>query len=258
MLAGLYGLDPFTITSPQSRDHTEIMLKEFGCNITLESNSINIVPGKLTSPKIIDIPGDISSAAFFIVGSIISKNSQVRIENVGLNPLRTGFIDILKMMGANIKISDLKKVNGELVGNIDVESSKLDAIRIPKDLIARSIDELPLVVLAASQAEGKTSLRNAEELRLKESDRISSMVKMMERFNITIDEFDDGMDIYGGIIKGNTVNSFGDHRIAMTGLLASLVSHGDIIVEDTKNIDTSFPNFIDMANSIGMGIKVYD
>ena len=190
--------NPFTITTPKSRDHTEIMLNEFGCNITLESESINVLPGKLTSPKTIDIPGDISSAAFFIVGSIISKDSQVKIENVGLNPLRTGFIEILKMMGASIEITDLKIVNGEVVGNIDAESSSLEGITIPKDLIARSIDELPLIILAASQAEGKTSLRNAEELRFKESDRISSMVKMMERFGISIDEFNDGMDIYGG------------------------------------------------------------
>ena len=217
-----------------------------------------MIPSKLISPKTIDIPGDISSAAFFIVGSIISKDSQVKIENVGLNPLRTGFIDILKMMGARIEISDLKTVNGEIVGDISVESSALQGITIPKDLIASSIDELPLIILAASQAEGKTSLRNAEELRFKESDRISSMAKMMERFNISIDEFNDGMDIHGGIIEGNTINSFGDHRIAMTALLASLVSNGDIIVENTVNIDTSFPEFIEIANNIGMDIKTYD
>ena len=162
------------------------------------------------------------------------------------------------MMGASIEISDLKTVNGEVVGNIDVESSSLEGVTIPKKLIASSIDELPLIILAASQADGKTSLRNAEELRFKESDRILSMVKMMEKFNISIDEFNDGMDIHGGIIEGNTINSFGDHRIAMTALLASLVSHGDIIVEDTVNIDTSFPEFIEIANNIGMDIKAYE
>ena len=258
ILAGLYGRDAFTITTPQSRDHTEIMLEEFGCTISLEPNAIKVTPKKLTSPNTIHIPGDISSAAFFIVGSIISRDSQVRIENVGLNPLRTGFIDILKMMGATIEITDLKKVNGEAVGNINVQSSKLKGIKIPKDLITRSIDELPLIVLAASQAEGITSLRNAEELRIKESDRISSMVTMMERFEISIDEFSDGMNVYGGSIKGNKVNSFGDHRVAMTALIASLVSEGDILVEDTVNIGTSFPEFIEIANNIGMNIKAYD
>ena len=258
MLAGLYGQESFKITTPHSRDHTEIMLNQFGCKISTESNAIKFTPSKLTSPNKINIPGDISSAAFFIVGSIISKDSQVKIKNVGLNPLRTGFIDILKMMGANIEITDLKEINGELIGNINVESSPLIGITIPKDLIARSIDELPLIVLAASQADGKTSLRNAEELRFKESDRILSMVKMMERFGISIDEFNDGMDIYGSDIKGNRVNSYGDHRIAMTALLASLVSDGDIIVEDAVNINTSFPEFTEIANNIGMNIKVYD
>ena len=162
------------------------------------------------------------------------------------------------MMGASIEISDLKTVNGEVVGNIDVESSSLEGITIPKELIASSIDELPLIILAASQADGKTSLRNAEELRFKESDRILSMAKMMERFNISIDEFNDGMDIHGGIIEGNTINSFGDHRIAMTAIIASLVSDGDIAVEDCQNIDTSFPTFITISNNMGMDIQKHD
>ncbi len=258
MLAGLYGNKSFRITTPKSRDHTEIMLSEFGCNISIDSDSIEMEPGKLITPNIINVPGDISSAAFFIVGSIISKNSKINIENVGLNPLRTGLIEILKMMGANIHITNIKTINGELVGNIYTESSRLNGIEIPKDLIASSIDELPLIALAASRANGKTSIRNAEELRVKESDRISSMTKMMEAFSISTDEFPDGMNVYGGSIKGARVNSFGDHRIAMTALMASLVSEGDILVENCKNIDTSFPTFIEIANNIGMDIKKND
>ncbi len=258
MLAGLYGENAFRITTPQSRDHTEIMLSEFGCNISIESDSIKMDPGKPISPKSIQIPGDISSAAFFIVGSIISKNSQIIIENVGLNPLRTGLIEILRMMGANIHITNIKKVNGEMVGNIHTESSTLNGIEIPKELVASSIDELPLIILAASQANGKTSIRNAEELRVKESDRILSMIRMMDAFKISTDEFPDGMNVYGGSIIGARVNSFGDHRIAMTALMASLVSDGDILVENCKNIDTSFPTFIEIANNIGMDIKIND
>lgn len=258
MLAGLYGENDFTITTPQSRDHTEIMLREFGCNVSIKSGSIKMEPGKPISPEFIQIPGDISSAAFFIVGSIISKNSQIVIENVGLNPLRTGLIEILKMMGANIHITNIKTVNGEMIGNIHAESSTLNGIEIPKELIASSIDELPLIVLAASQANGKTSIRNAEELRVKESDRILSMIKMMDAFKISNDEYPDGMNVYGGSIIGARVNSFGDHRIAMTALVASLVSDGDILVEDCKNIDTSFPTFIDIANNIGMDINKND
>ena len=258
MLAGLYGDSAFKIITPKSRDHTEIMLKEFGCNISIDSDSIKIVPGKLITPNLIEIPGDISSAAFFIVGSIISKNSQMKIENVGLNPLRTGLIKILEMMGANIQISNERTINGEIIGDIYTESSLLNGIEIPKELISSSIDELPLIVLAASQANGKTSIRNAEELRVKESDRILSMIRMMDKFRILTDEFSDGMNIYGGLIKGARVNSYGDHRIAMTAIMASLVSDGDILVEDCKNIDTSFPTFIDIANNIGMDIKIND
>ena len=258
MLAGLYGESAFKIITPQSRNHTEIMLSEFGCNISVKADSIELVPGNLNTPNQIEIPGDISSAAFFIVGSIISRDSQIKINNVGLNPLRIGFIKILKMMGANIQISNERIINGELIGDIYTESSILHGIDIPKELISSSIDELPLIVLAASQANGKTSIRNAEELRVKESDRILSMIRMMDKFRISTDEFSDGMNIYGGSIKGARVNSYGDHRIAMTALIASLVSDGDILVDDCMNIDTSFPTFIETANSIGMDIKKYD
>ena len=159
------------------------------------------------------------------------------------------------MMGAKIEITDQKRVNGEMIGSVYAESSILNGIEIPKELISSAIDELPLVVLAASQANGKTSIRDAEELRVKESDRISSMMKMMESFNISANEYQDGMDVYGGSIKGAIVKSFGDHRVAMTALMASLVSDGDILVENCKNIDTSFPAFIEIANSMGMDIN---
>jgi len=255
MLAGLYGDKAFNIDTPRSRDHTEIMLSDFGCNISVDSDSITMEPGKLISPNKIQVPGDISSAAFFIVGSIISKNSQIKIKNVGLNPLRTGLIKILEMMGAKIEITGQKRVNGETIGSVYAESSILNGIEIPKELIPSAIDELPLVVLAASQADGKTSIRNAEELRVKESDRISSMVKMMDSFKISTNEYPDGLDVYGGSIKGARINSFDDHRIAMTALIASLVSDGDILVENCKNIDTSFPAFIEIANRIGMDIN---
>jgi len=164
----------------------------------------------------------------------------------------------LSMMGADVSIFDLKTVNGEQVGSLTAKSSNLKGIKIPKSLIASSIDELPLIVLAGSQANGKTSIRNAKELRVKESDRISSMIKMMKRFDVSVDEFDDGMDIFGGSINGTSINSFGDHRIAMTAIIASLVSNGDIIVEDCQNIDTSFPTFIELSNTIGMDIQNHD
>ena len=255
LLAGLYGDDELSITTPPSRDHTEIMLREFKCNISNDAHIIKMIPSRLQSPGIIQVPGDLSSAAFFIVGAILAEDSEVTIKNVGLNPLRTGFIEILRMMGANISIFDLKTINGETVGSLTAKSSDLNGIKVPSNLIASSIDELPLIVLAGSQANGRTSIRNAKELRVKESDRISSMIKMMESFTISVDEFDDGMDILGGTIKGATINSFGDHRIAMTAVIASLVSNGDIVIEDCQNIDTSFPAFISISNNIGMDIQ---
>ena len=255
LLAGLYGDDELSITTPPSRDHTEIMLREFKCNISNDAHTIKMIPSRLQSPEIVHVPGDLSSAAFFIVGAILAKNSEVTINNIGLNPLRTGFIEILKMMGANISIFDLKKISGETVGSLTAKSSDLKGIEVPNNLIASSIDELPLIVLAGSQANGKTSIRNAKELRVKESDRISSMIKMMQSFSISVDEFDDGMNIFGGTIQGATINSFGDHRIAMTAIIASLVSNGDIVVENCQNIDTSFPTFTKISNNIGMDIQ---
>ena len=158
-------------------------------------------------------------------------------------------------MGSEMCIRDR---NGETVGSLTAKSSDLEGIKVPSNLIASSIDELPLIVLAGSQANGKTSIRNAKELRVKESDRISSMIKMMQSFTISVDEFDDGMDIFGGTINGATINSFGDHRIAMTAIIASLVSNGDIVVEDCQNIGTSFPTFINISNNIGMDIQKND
>ena len=258
LLAGLYGDDELNITTPPSRDHTEIMLREFKCNISNDAHIIKMIPSRLQSPGNIQVPGDLSSAAFFIVGAILAEDSEVTIKNVGLNPLRTGFIEILKMMGANISIFDIKTMNGETVGSLTAKSSDLIGIEVPSNLIASSIDELPLIVLAGSQANGRTSIRNAKELRVKESDRISSMIKMMQSFTISVDEFDDGMDILGGTIKGATINSFGDHRISMTAIIASLVSNGDIVVEDCQNIGTSFPTFIKISNNIGMNIQKHD
>ena len=257
LLASLYAKKTMTFSAPISRDHTEIMLKEFGCNITKSNNVISLKPTKLVSPSTLNIPGDISSAAFIILGAVISKKSHVKIINVGLNPQRIGFIEVLKMMGADITMKDVLCINGELVGTIIAKSSKLIGIDVPENLIACSIDEIPLIILAGSQAIGKTSIRNAKELRLKESDRIMSMVEMMKNFSINIDEYEDGVDVYPGNIKGSIINSFGDHRIAMTAIIASLNSDSEIFVEDCKNIDTSFPSFLESLNNIGMEIKKY-
>ncbi|SVE49697.1 uncharacterized protein METZ01_LOCUS502551, partial [marine metagenome] len=180
------------------------------------------------------------------------------IENVGLNPTRTGFIEIMKLMGGKIKTTiNNQTTSSEKIGSISITSSKLKGIKVPKDLITSAIDELPLVFLAGACAEGSTIIKHAEELRYKESDRISSMIKVLNTFAIRTKEFHDGAIINGGIITGGIIDSFGDHRIAMTALVASCVSEQPIIVENCENIDTSFPTFKKMMNLIGMNIRKY-
>ena len=245
-------------TKNKSRDHTEIMLKDFSSSIISENNKIHITGGELSSPGIIKVPGDVSSAAFLILATLISKDSELIIENVGLNPTRTGFIEIMKLMGGNIKtVTKDQTKSSEKIGSVTITSSNLRGIKVPKNLITAAIDELPLVFLAGACAKGSTIIRNAEELRYKESDRISSMIKTLNQFLITTKEFNDGAIIEGGIIRGGNIDSFGDHRIAMTALVASCVSEKPIIVENCKNINTSFPTFKKIMNLIGMNIRAY-
>ena len=245
-------------TKTKSRDHTEIMLRDFSSSVISENNKIYITGGDLVSPGTVKIPGDFSSAAFLILATLISKNSELIIENVGLNPTRTGFIKIMKLMGGDIKtIINNQTKSSEEIGSIIVRSSNLRGIKVSKHLITSAIDELPLVFLAGACAEGSTIIRNAKELRYKESDRISSMITVLNILGIKTKEFNDGATINGGTITGGIVNSFADHRVAMTALVASSVSKKPIIVENCENIDTSFPTFKKIMNLIGMSIRRY-
>ena len=240
-------------TDTTTRDHTENMLKLFNYPISKSKNSIEVNPGILESPKIIKVPGDFSSASFFIVAALLSEDSRIIIKNVGLNPTRTGLINILRLMGADIQV-DITNKNYEATGDVIVSSSKLMGIKVPNELISLAIDELPLIFLAAAVASGETIIRNAEELRFKESDRIKSMVDLLKNLSIEVNEYQDGLEIKGGNIIGGIINSFGDHRIAMTALVASSIAKEKIEVENCENINTSFPSFITLMNSIGMNI----
>ena len=240
-------------TDTTTRDHTENMLKLFNYPISTSKNSIEVNPGILESPKIIKVPGDFSSASFFIVAALLSEGSRIIIKNVGLNPTRTGLINILRLMGADIQV-DITNKNYEATGDVIVSSSKLMGIKVPNELISLAIDELPLIFLAAAVASGETIIRNAEELRFKESDRIKSMVDLLKNLSIEVNEYQDGLEIKGGNISGGIINSFGDHRIAMTALVASSIAKEKIEVENCENINTSFPSFITLMNSIGMNI----
>ena len=257
LLASLF-TDGKTIieTDTETRDHTEIMLKDFFSTIEVNDKTISIVGGKIFSPEYIYVPGDLSSASFLILAGLISKDSELKIKNVGLNPTRMGFIEIMKLMNADIEIDIDNRFNSnEKVGSIVVRSSNLKGIDVPTNLIASAIDEMPLVFLAAACAEGSTSIRNAEELRYKESDRIKAMVNNLTSLSIEVNEYDDGARIIGGTIQGANLDSFDDHRVAMACLLASCRAETPVTVRNCLNINTSFPTFKETMNSIGMNIN---
>ena len=258
LLAALYANSKTVIVSESvTRNHTELMLQYFGYPIQFNDQKIVLNTGKLRSIEKLEIPCDFSSAAFLILATILAKNSHIVLKNIGLNPTRTGFLKILEMMGADIKIT-IDQNQFEPYGTIEIKSSQLHGINVPKYLIPLSIDELPLVFLAAACAKGKTTVRNADELRLKESDRIKSMKITLTKFSINVVEHNDGLTIEGGTITGGEIDSFGDHRIAMTALIASVCSADEILVKNTKNIDTSFPNFVETMNSAGLNIQSLD
>lgn len=240
--------------SPKSRDHTELMLKHAGANIkSWEEDgvyTVEILPSQVSSIKI-KIPSDISSAAFFIVLALICEGSSVVIENCILNPTRTGIIDVLKQMGADIRIEDVENRNGELVGKIIARSSNLKGIKVDKNDIPRIIDEIPILAVAAAFAEGKTTIDNASELRVKESDRIKTTVQMLKSFGADCYELEDGLEIIGSRekLKSAVVNSYKDHRIAMAASIMACAVEGESTILDAKCASISFPNFYDILFS---------
>ena len=259
LLAALYAnSDTVVIDNSITRNHTELMLESFGCPISLNDSQIKIKNGELKGRGAITVPGDFSSASFLILATLMAKDSEILIKNVGLNPTRTGFLKILQMMGGEITITIDPSSNFEIQGTIKVRSSNLQGINVPNNLVSLSIDELPLVFLAAAFANGTTTIRNATELRFKESDRITAMAKLLTELSIEVKELKDGLIIKGGTITGGEIDSYGDHRIAMTALIASVCSKSDILVHNTKNIDTSFPTFVETMNQVGMNITHQD
>ena len=255
LLAALYANSNTTLLSNWiTRNHTELMLEYFGCPINYNDKEIKIKNGELKGQDTVSIPGDFSSAAFLILATLIAKDSQIIIKDVGLNPTRTGFLKILQLMGGNITTTINPSKSFEILGTIKVKSSDLRGINVPNNLVSLSIDELPLVFLAAAFANGTTTIRNASELRFKETDRISAMATLLSKLSIKVKELKDGIIINGGLITGGEIDSFGDHRIAMTALIASACSQSDILVHNTLNIDTSFPKFVETMNQIGMNI----
>ncbi|MGR6034359.1 MAG: 3-phosphoshikimate 1-carboxyvinyltransferase [Candidatus Nitrosoglobus sp.] len=256
LLAGLYATGQTCVIEPApTRDHTERMLIGFGYPVERDRASISVKGGGQLCGTVIEVPADISSAAFFMVGAIISKHSDILLEHVGINPTRTGIIDILRRMGARIEIKEAGIAGGEPVAAIRVRASRLHGIEIPKDLVPLAIDEFPALFVAAACAEGETVLTGAEELRIKESDRIQVMADGLQILGISVQPTPDGIIIRGGQLQGGEVNSHGDHRCAMAFAMAALAARDTIIVHDCANVATSFPGFLELASDAGLVIS---
>ena len=256
LLAGMYAEGKTCVTEPApTRDHTERMLQGFGYKVDRDGPTACLVGGgKLTATNI-DVPADISSATFFMVGASIAEGSDILLENVGINPTRDGVISILKLMGADITLTNKKEICGEPVADIRVKSAQLKGIDIPEELVPLAIDEFPAIFVAAACAEGVTRLTGAEELRVKESDRIQVMADGLAILGIDVEPTADGIVIQPGTFKGGEVDSHGDHRIAMSFSMAALRSTGDIKINDCDNVNTSFPHFIELARQSGLNIS---
>jgi 3-phosphoshikimate 1-carboxyvinyltransferase len=255
LLAGLYAQGKTCVVEPApTRDHTERMLRGFGYEVITQGERICLAGGGKLSACDIDVPADISSAAFFLVGASIAENSDLTLRHVGMNPTRDGVINILRMMGADISVTNQKDVGGEPVADLRVRSAPLKGIRIPEHQVPLAIDEFPALFVAAACAEGETILTGAEELRVKESDRIQVMADGLGVLGVAAKPMPDGIRIQGGSISGGTVDSHGDHRIAMSFAMVALRASGKININDCANVSTSFPGFRALAAEAGLSV----
>jgi 3-phosphoshikimate 1-carboxyvinyltransferase len=256
LLAGLYASGRTCVSEPApTRDHTERMLIGMGYPLERAGNRVCITGGGSLRGIAIDVPADISSAAFFLVGASIAPGSELLLEHVGMNPTRTGIIDILQRMGADIGVLNERDVGGEPVADLRVHSAQLRGVEIPSELVPLAIDEFPVIFVAAACAQGRTVLRGAEELRVKESDRIQVMADGLQALGVNAQATADGMIIEGGPIGAGQVDSHGDHRIAMAFSMAALRAGGGIEINNCVNVNTSFPGFVAQAGRAGLRIN---
>ncbi len=258
LLAGLYSRGQTIVHEPApTRDHSERMLRGFGCDVISSGATICIEGGQSLEACDVEVPADISSAAFLMVAASIAPAGDITLKHVGVNPTRTGVIDILGLMGADIEIINRREVGGEPVADIRVRGAALSGIEIPPRLVPLAIDEFPAIFIAAACASGVTVLRGAEELRVKESDRIQVMADGLDRLGIETGVLDDGIVVHGGKPGGGEVDSHGDHRIAMAFSVASVATGGDISITDCDNVNTSFPGFVEIARQAGIRIQIH-
>lgn len=256
LLAGLYAQGATTVVeSTPTRDYTERMLRAFGADIDFEPGHATLRPGGVLRAADVRVPADFSSAAFFIVAASIVPGSDLLIEAVGMNPRRTGLLEALRLMGADIEVSGAGEEGGEPVADLRVRHAPLQGIEVPEALVPDMIDEFPALFAAAACASGRTRVSGAAELRVKESDRIATMADGLRSLGTAIEETPDGACITGGALHGDDVDSHGDHRIAMSLAVAAQCATGEVRVGDVANVATSFPGFVELARGAGMGLR---
>jgi 3-phosphoshikimate 1-carboxyvinyltransferase len=252
LLAGLQAEGVTVVDEPQnSRNHTELMIKGFGGEVAVHGRKVSVNGCQTLHGKDLRIPGDISSAAFFLVAAALIPGSKVVVRRVGVNPTRDGIIEILRRMGADIELLGATVEAGEPVADLSVAGRRLKGVEIGSELVARTIDEYPILAIAAALADGVTVIRDVKELRFKESDRISAMTEGLRRLGVEVEERENGMTIHGReTLQGNKLRSFGDHRIAMSLAVAGLSADGGVEIDDAQCVDISFPTFFNLLNEI--------
>lgn len=258
LLAGLYAEGTTTVIEPApTRDHTERMLRGFGVEVQTTGPRVRLTGGQKLSGARFHVPGDISSAAFFLVAGALAGADGFVVENVGINPTRTGILDILKLMGADLVIHPRANGGAEPVADIELRASGLKGIEVPEQFVPLAIDELPVLFIAAAAATGETLFTGAAELRVKESDRLAVMAEGLTRTGVPNELAPDGIRIQGGHrLQAAEINSHGDHRIAMAFTIASLLADGPLIIRDVENVGTSFPGFVETARGCGLDVTV--
>lgn len=253
LLAGLYATGTTHVTEPApTRDHTERMLQSFGVTVQRSGSRMSLTGGQTLRAVDLTVPADLSSAAFFLVGASLCPGADLLLEHVGINPTRTGVLDILRLMGADIMCLNPRQVGQEPVADLRVRYAPLHGVAIPPELVPLAIDEFPALFIAAACAQGTTTLSGAAELRVKESDRIQVMADGLQALGVQATPTPDGMVITGGVLQSGTVASQGDHRIAMAFAMAGLVAQGALTILDCANVETSFPTFVSLAQAAGL------
>jgi 3-phosphoshikimate 1-carboxyvinyltransferase len=257
LLAGMYAAGTTSVTEPAvTRDHTERMLRSMGATVSTERNRITLEGGQELTGCAIEVPGDLSSATFIILGTLLSQDAEIIIKNVGINPTRTGVIDILLGMGADIRLENRRQFGDEPVADIRVRASRLHGCIVDPQLVSLAIDEFPALFVAAAAAKGTTTFSGLAELRVKESDRIAAMADGLRRLGIEVEETPDGARVRGGRFAGGVAESFDDHRVAMALAMAGTVAENEVLIRKVDNVNTSFPGFCDCLGGLGADVRV--